>query len=93
MGNKMSLLEINSPHDNYTPTGIMKTVPINFVSYLTHPDNNNINRFSKNRLLNPDFSNLEDAAPKFPSPNLAEIIRNTQLGIYGSTEVNSNQIW
>jgi hypothetical protein len=86
-------LKINSPHDNYAPTGIMKAVQINFVNYLTYSDNNNANRFSKNRLLNPDFSNLQDAGPKFPSPSLAEIISNTQLGIYGSTEVKSNQIW
>jgi hypothetical protein len=89
----MSPLKINSLHDNYVPTGIIKAVPINFVNYLIYPDNNNASRFSKNRLLNPDFSNLQDAGPKFPSPNLAEIIYNTQLGIYGSTEVNSNQIW
>lgn len=89
----MLLLNINTRHDNYTPTGVIKSVPINFVSCLNYADNKNAYRFQKNRRLNPDLSNLQNAAPKFPSPSLAEIIHNTQLGIYGSTEVNSNQIW
>jgi hypothetical protein len=78
---------------NYAPTGIMKIVPIDFLTYLTLVDNKNIVRLSKNRLLNPNISNLQDSAPRFPAPSLAEIINNTQSGIYGSTEVNSNQIW
>jgi len=78
---------------NYAPAGIMKIVPINFLTYFTLVDNKNTVRLSKNRLLNPDISNLENAAPRFSAPSLPEIINNTQSGIYGSTEVHSNQIW
>ena len=86
-------LKMKIHYYNYAPTGIMKIVPINFLSYLTLVDNKNTVRLSKNRLLNSDISNLQDAAPRFPAPSLAEIIHNTQSGIYGSAEVSSNQIW
>jgi hypothetical protein len=86
-------LKMKVQYYNYAPTGIIKIVPINFLGYLILVDNKNTVRLSKNRLLNPDISNLQDAAPRFPAPSLAEIIQNTQAGIYGSTEVNSKQIW
>jgi hypothetical protein len=89
----MTLLNIDSRHNNYSPTGTMKSVPIDLVRYLISPLNKNFDFHSKNQLLNPEFSNLENAAPRFPAPSLAEVIHNTQLGIYGSTEVNNNQIW
>jgi len=89
----MVLLNMKTRYYNYAPTGIMKKVPVNFLSYMTLVDNKNTVRLSKNRLLNPDISNLQDAAPRFPAPSLAEIIHNTQSGIYGSAEVSSNQIW
>jgi hypothetical protein len=93
MGNKMLLLKIKIHYDNYAPTGVMKTMPINSINYSIFLDDGKDFRFSKNRLLDPDISNLQDAAPRFSAPSLAEIIHNTQSGIYGSAEVDSNQIW
>jgi hypothetical protein len=91
--NNMLPLKMKIHYYNYAPTGIMKIVPINSLNYLTLVDNEKTVCLSKNRSLNPDISNLQDAAPRFPAPSLAEIIHNTQSGIYGSAEVNSNQIW
>jgi hypothetical protein len=93
MEDKMLLLKMKIQYDNYAPTGVMKTIQINFMNYSIFLDDEKDFRFSKNRLLNPDISNLQDAAPRFPAPSLAEIIHNTQSGIYGSAEVHSNQIW
>lgn len=45
------------------------------------------------RKLNHELSNLPDASQSRGSLNFDELVRRTQLGDFGSTEVPSSQVW
>jgi hypothetical protein len=79
---------------DYSPRGLMKTVPVTQFRFFgeTDSDVEEFNKFTE-RKLDQRVSNLADASLMYPPMNSREVIRRSQLGEFGFTEVPANQIW